>query len=45
MFNRVGPLERLGSLIITSNKVVNGLLKLIEVAEMVGLPEFAAHAS
>jgi len=40
VFNRVGPLERLGSLVIASNKVMNGLLKLIQAAEMVGLQEF-----
>src|SRR6266496_1022921 len=41
LFNRVGPLERLGSLVRASNKVMNGLLKLIQAAEMVRLQEFA----
>ena len=41
LFNRVRPLERLGSLVIANNKVVNGEFQLIQAAEMVGLQEFA----
>ena len=41
MFNRVGPLEGLGGLIVVSNEALDGLLKLIKIGKMVGLQEFA----
>jgi hypothetical protein len=41
LFNRVGPLEGLGGLIVVGNKVLDGLLKFIEAAEMVGLEKLA----
>src|SRR6266702_5599782 len=40
-FNRVGPLEWFGGLVVVSNEVQDGLLKLIQAAEMIGLQEFA----
>src|SRR5260221_14299203 len=36
LFNRVGPLEWFGSLVVVGNEVQDGLLKLIQVAEMIG---------
>ena len=41
LFNRVGPFEGLGGLIVVSNEVLNRLLKLIEAGEMIGLEELA----
>src|SRR6266566_7589576 len=41
LLNRVGPLERLSGSVVVSNEVQNGLLKLIQAAEMVRLQEFA----
>jgi hypothetical protein len=41
LFNRVGPLQRLGRLVIVTNKVANGLLKLVQAGKMLGLQEFA----
>ena len=41
MFNRVGPLEGLGSLIVVRNEVLDGLLKLIQAGEMIGMQKFA----
>jgi len=41
LFNRVRPLEGLGSLIVASNEIQDGLLKLIKTNEMIGLQEFA----
>src|SRR5439155_3251421 len=40
-FNRVGPLEWFGGLVVVGNEVQDGLLKLIKATEMVGLEEFA----
>src|SRR5258708_31331007 len=40
-FNRVGPLEWLGGLVIAGNKVLDGLLKLIQGGKMVRLQELA----
>lgn len=40
-FNRVGPLEWFGGLVVVGNEVQDGLLKRIKTAEMVGLEEFA----
>jgi hypothetical protein len=40
-FNRVGPLERFGGLGGVGNEVQDGLLKLIQAAEMGGLQECA----
>src|SRR5260370_6816639 len=40
-FNRVGPLEWLGGLVIAGNKILNGLLKIIQGGKMVRLQEFA----
>jgi hypothetical protein len=37
LFNGIRPFERLGSLVITSNEVKNGVLKLFEALEMIGL--------
>jgi hypothetical protein len=41
LFNRVGPLEGLGGLIVVSNEALDGLLKLIKIGKMIGLQEFA----
>ena len=41
LFNRVGPLEGLGSLIVVRNEVLDGLLKLIQAGEMIGMQKFA----
>jgi hypothetical protein len=41
LFNRVGPLERLGGLIVVSNEVEDDPLKLTKVGKMVRLQEFA----
>jgi len=41
LFNRVGPLEGLGSLIVVSNEVLDGLLKIIQAGEMIGMQKFA----
>ena len=45
MFNRGGPLEGLGSLIVVSNEVLDGLLKVIQAGEMIGMQKFALRAS
>src|SRR5260221_5743326 len=39
-FNRVGPLEWLGGFVLAGNKVLNGLLKLIQGGKMVRLQGF-----
>src|SRR5712691_12872205 len=41
LLNGVGPLERLGRLVVVANKVGDGLLKLIQAGKMLGLQEFA----
>jgi Pyridoxamine 5'-phosphate oxidase len=41
LLNRVGPLQRLSRLVVVANKVLDGLLKLIEAGKMLGLQKFA----
>jgi hypothetical protein len=40
LFSRVGPLEWFGGLVVVGNEALDGLLKLIQTAEMGGLQEF-----
>ena len=40
MFNRVGPREWFGGLVVEGNEVLDGQLKLVQAAEMVGMQEF-----
>src|SRR6266849_2871501 len=41
LLNRVGPLKRLSRLVVVANKVLDGLLKLIETGKMLWLQKFA----